>query len=183
MFAGLASNTCGKGGDQSRVPSTPSVRGDTMANLKEEIEILQRENGIRPLGSKTSNTDAARIGILVAECFLRYYSGRMEINDLLGQAAFLESDLYFLLLQESFTCDEIPHEDLSHVPAKDRGGYDPLKIHRVREGEPGELAKDIIKILREGSAGGDKFNQANFKTEGIGSVLESESVYTASVGA
>ena len=66
-------------------------------NFKKEIEALQRENGIRPSGFKTSSADTDRIGILVAECFLRYYSGREETNRLLAKAAFLESDLYFLL--------------------------------------------------------------------------------------
>jgi len=157
-----------------------------MANLKEEIEILQRENGIRPLGSKTSNTDAARIGILVAECFLRYYSGREETNRLLAKAAFLESDLYFLLLQESFTCDEIPHEDLSHVPVKDRGGYDPLKIHTVPEGSPSALATSIIQFLKEGiheqQSKQHREHQADFPEGPIACVFQDQQSRFAQLG-
>jgi len=157
-----------------------------MANLKEEIEILQRENGIRPSGSKTSSADAARIGILVAECFLRYYSGREETNRLLAKAAFLESDLYFLLLQESFTCDEIPREDLSHVPAKDRGGYDPLKIHTVPEGSPSALAALIVQFLKEGiheqQSKQHREHQADFPEGPIACVFQDQQSRFAQLG-
>jgi len=157
-----------------------------MANLKKEIGLLLQENGIRPSGSKTSNVDAARISIVLTECFLKHLSGRMEINQLLTFGAFLEVDLHRLFREEYFACDEIPHEDLSHVPVKDRGGYDPLKIHTVPEGSPSALATSIIQFLKEGiheqQSKQHREHQADFPEGPIACVFQDQQSRFAQLG-
>jgi len=142
-----------------------------MDGFMERVWELKRDFHIEPSKKQTTEDDARRITILVVEEFLKHFRETQELNHLLARAAFLEADLFHALKNESFRCDAIPNEEISHIPIKERKGFNPLKVHEAREGKISDLAIKIIDTLKGKTDHGYQ-HQTNFEAGRITSIFQ-----------